>query len=101
MGPITYQICYRSYRFTKAWDKKPLGMQIRLVNDNENILAYTTNVRYYTRIMFASLIKPLHNFTFLSGGIPFVERSARARLIRSPHSDYYNKAYPRGKSFNE
>ncbi|MBN1622109.1 MAG: pilus assembly protein [Endomicrobiales bacterium] len=88
------------YKETTLWDKKPLGWQIP-VGNNENILSYTTNIKYDTKIMFSSLLNPFHNFTFFSGGNPLLERSARARLIRSPNRDFYNKAYPEAESFNE
>ena len=60
---------------------------------------YDINVHYTMRLMFSSLLRPLNHAVLLGGGIPFVERTASARLVKSPDEAYYYRAYPGAQPF--
>ena len=46
-------------------------------------------IGYYERIMFARFFNSLF----------YREQSARARMVKSPDEQFYNKAYPNAKEF--
>ncbi|HBU68753.1 MAG TPA: hypothetical protein DEE98_00035 [Elusimicrobia bacterium] len=82
----------------RLWDNEPLGKNM-LDHSGTPVIKCNTNIEYSTKIMFASLIKPFHNFSFFSGGNPLISQTARARLIQSPDRDYYYKAFPGADNF--
>ncbi|MCL2390269.1 MAG: hypothetical protein FWD54_00215 [Endomicrobia bacterium] len=70
----------------KEWDKDYSGHVIR---------PHTAKIYYYTKIMFGSLVaKNTSNKNRRY-------QSSRSRLVPSPASDYYYKAYPGAKNFDE
>jgi len=83
-----------------VWEKNPLGKAAKDYA-NQDILAYTTRIQFFTRLMFSSLLNPFHMFSFYSGGNPYFEQISRARMVKSPDEKYYWKAYPDAKNFNE
>jgi hypothetical protein len=86
------------YQETKVWNDAVLGKKM-YDHSGFEIMKYNTNIRYQVRIMFASLLRPLHSFSFLSGGVPMVSQTARARMIKSPDEAYYYKAFPDADNF--
>ncbi|MCL2484831.1 MAG: hypothetical protein FWF00_05100 [Endomicrobia bacterium] len=68
------------------WDKDYSGNIIR---------PHTAKIYYYTRVMFGSLVAKdtsRGNRRYLS---------SRSRMVPSPDSDYYYKAYPGARNFDE
>jgi hypothetical protein len=61
---------------------------------------YTAKVYYYTKIMFGSIVaKQMSKRSFLGGSDRY--SSSRNRMIPSPDQDYYDKAYPGARKFDE
>ncbi|WP_413853943.1 hypothetical protein [Candidatus Ruminimicrobium bovinum] len=74
---------------TTNWQGTILGENI-IDHSGTNIKKYNVKVNYKTRLMFYKLF----------GGNLFRQQSARARMIKSPDIQYYDKAYPNAKSFS-
>lgn len=83
---------------TKIWHEKIAGKDMRDHGGNV-VHKYDINVYYTMRLMFSSLLRPLNRAVLLGGGIPFVERTASARLVKSPDEEFYYKAYPGARPF--
>lgn len=64
------------------------------------ITARTTKVYYFTRIMFGSLVAKFKSERdrLYNGSRRY--QSSRSRMVPSPDSAYYNKAYPGAKNFD-
>lgn len=73
---------------TTNWDGTVLGKDIK-DHSGVNLKKYNVKIKYNLKIMFADL--------FDSGGTR--TQWARARMIKSPDEEYYNKAYPGAKEF--
>lgn len=61
------------------------------------VIRFNTEIKYISRIMFGSLLQPAK----LPGTRGIVERVASVRMIKSPDEEYYNRAYPGARNFNE
>jgi hypothetical protein len=75
---------------TTNWEGTILGENI-VGHDGTNIKKYNVKINYKTRLMFYKLF----------GGNLFRQQSARARMIKSPDVEYYDKAYPDAKTFSK
>ena len=73
---------------TTHWDENILGKKV-LDHDGKQIKKHNVKVGYYVRIMFGKFFNSAY----------YREQSARARMIKSPDEDFYNKAYPNAKEF--
>ncbi|OGS17263.1 MAG: hypothetical protein A2219_00195 [Elusimicrobia bacterium RIFOXYA2_FULL_50_26] len=58
-------------------------------------------IRYLNKIMFGSLLNPVGNAGFLSGGINVMQNTASSRMIKSPDEPYYKRAYKGAKGYDE
>ncbi|MDR1696079.1 MAG: hypothetical protein LBR69_05575 [Endomicrobium sp.] len=81
----------------KKWDEDYSGHIIR---------PHTAKIYYFTRVMFGSLTAKSASKRDIRdsiSGIPGSRRyqSSRSRMVPSPDSDYYHKAYPGAKNFDE
>lgn len=76
------------YYKTTDWDEDILGNKI-LDHSNKKINKHNVKVGYNTRIMFGQFFNSLF----------YREQSARARMVKSPDEEFYNKAYPDAKEF--
>ena len=76
------------YYKTTHWDEDILGNKI-LDHSNKKINKQNVKVGYNTRIMFGQFFNSLF----------YREQSARARMVKSPDEEFYNKAYPDAKEF--
>ncbi len=74
---------------TTHWDETILGKKTEDHSGNQ-IKKHNVKIAYNTRIIFYKLF---NLFT------PVREQSARARLVKSPGQNFYNKAYPGAKEF--
>lgn len=77
----------RNYK-TTHWDEKVLGNKIK-DHHNSNINKHNVKIGYDEKIMFGRLFN----------SSSYRHQSARARMIKSPDEEYYNKAYPDAKKF--
>ncbi|MBR3627803.1 MAG: hypothetical protein IKN42_03020 [Elusimicrobia bacterium] len=75
---------------TTHWDENILGNKI-VDHSNKQINKHNVKVGYYVKIMFGRFFNSLY----------YREQSARARMIKSPDEDFYNKAYPNAKEFSK
>jgi len=73
---------------TTHWDENILGEKV-LDHDGKQINKHNVKIGYYTRIMFGKFFNSAY----------YREQSARARMVKSPDEDFYNKAYPNAKEF--
>ena len=73
---------------TTHWDENILGNKIS-DHSGKQINKHNVKIGYYSKIMFGRFFKSLY----------YREQSARARMIKSPDEDFYNKAYPNAKEF--
>lgn len=67
------------------------------IHENKIVETYDLSLQYITRISFASILKPPGLFSL--GNINFLKSTTRARMIKSPDEEYYNKAYKDGETF--
>ena len=74
---------------TTNWEGTILGENI-IDHNGTNIKKYNVKINYKTRLIFYKLF----------GGNLFRQQSARARMIKSPDIQYYDKAYPDAKTFS-
>ena len=74
---------------TSHWDETILGNKIE-DHDGNQIKKHNVKTAYNTRIIFYKLFNIF---------IPIREQSARARMVKSPDQNFYNKAYPGAKEF--
>ena len=75
---------------TTHWDEDILGNKIS-DHSEKQIHKHNVKIGYYARIMFGRFFNSLY----------YREQSARARMIKSPDEDFYNKAYPDAKEFKK
>jgi hypothetical protein len=73
---------------TTHWDENILGNKIS-DHSKRQINKHNVKIGYYERIMFARFFNSLF----------YREQSARARMVKSPDEQFYNKAYPNAKEF--
>ncbi len=73
---------------TTHWDENILGNKI-LDHSGKQINKHNIKIGYYAKIMFGKFFNSSY----------YREQSARARMIKSPDEDFYNKAYPEAKEF--
>ena len=73
---------------TTHWDENILGNKI-LDHDGKQINKHNVKIGYYAKIMFGRFFNSNY----------YREQSARARMVKSPDEDFYNKAYPDAKEF--
>ena len=74
---------------TTHWDETILGNKKEDHSGNQ-IKKHNVKIAYDTRIIFYKLFNLF---------VPIREQSARARMVKSPDRDFYNKAYPGAKNF--
>ncbi|MCB4791003.1 MAG: hypothetical protein LHV68_03855 [Elusimicrobia bacterium] len=60
---------------------------------------YNVTLEYFINTMFAYFIDPLAKDTYSLGSSRFLKRFARARIVKSPDEEFYNKAYPQANEF--
>ena len=77
------------YYKTTHWDDTILGNNI-VDHSNKQIKKHNVKIAYGINIMFPKLFRKL---------LPYREQSARARMVKSPDEEFYNKAYPNAKEF--
>lgn len=75
---------------TTHWDENILGNKI-LDHDRKQINKHNVKIGYYAEVMFGQFFN----------SVSYREQSARARMIKSPDEDFYNKAYPNAKEFQK
>ena len=73
---------------TTHWDEDILGNK-SLDHSGKQIHKHNIKIGYYAKIMFGRFFNSSY----------YREQSARARMIKSPDEDFYNKAYPDAKEF--
>ena len=73
---------------TTHWDENILGNKI-LDHDGKQINKHNVKIGYYSRVMFGRFFNSKY----------YREQSARARMVKSPDENFYNKAYPDAKEF--
>lgn len=78
------------YYKTTHWNENILGNKV-LDHSNKEIKKHNVKIAYHTKIMFSRLF----------GYMFYREQSARARMIKSPDEQFYNKAYPNAKEFRK
>ena len=74
---------------TTHWEETILGNKTEDHSGNQ-IKKHNVKIAYNTRIIFYKLFNLF---------VPIRERSARARMVKSPDQKFYNKAYPEAKEF--
>ncbi|MGE4384712.1 MAG: hypothetical protein AB7E39_02450 [Endomicrobiaceae bacterium] len=77
----------RDYK-TTHWDEEVLGNKIK-DHHNSSINKHNVKIGYDVKIMFGRLFN----------ASSYRHQSARARMIKSPDEEYYNRAYPDAKEF--
>ena len=73
---------------TTHWDENILGNKIS-DHDGKQINKHNVKIGYYTKVMFGKFFDSKY----------YREQSARARMVKSPDEEFYNKAYPDAKEF--
>jgi hypothetical protein len=73
---------------TTHWDEPILGNKVKDHNNN-NINKHNVKIGYDMKIMFSKLFN----------STAYRHQSSRARMVKSPDEEYYNKAYPDAKEF--
>jgi hypothetical protein len=73
---------------TTHWDENILGNKLK-DHHNNSINKHNVKIGYDAKIMFGRLFNSK----------AYRHQSARARMIKSPDEEYYNKAYPGAKEF--
>ncbi|MCR4663462.1 MAG: hypothetical protein K5622_06230 [Endomicrobiaceae bacterium] len=73
---------------TTHWNEEILGNKI-LDHSDKQIHKHNIKIGYYIKIMFGRFFNSSY----------YREQSARARMIKSPDENFYNKAYPDAKEF--
>ncbi len=74
---------------TTHWDDTILGNNI-VDHSNKQIKKHNVKIAYGMNIIFPKLFGRF---------LPYREQSARARMIKSPDEEFYNKAYPDAREF--
>ncbi|MBO7431481.1 MAG: hypothetical protein J6U02_01110 [Elusimicrobia bacterium] len=75
---------------TTHWDEDILGNK-SLDHSGKQVHKHNVKIGYYAKIMFGRFFNSLY----------YREQSARARMIKSPDEEFYNKAYPDAKEFKK
>jgi hypothetical protein len=73
---------------TTHWDENILGNKI-LDHSDKQINKHNVKIGYYSKVMFGRFFYSKY----------YREQSARARMVKSPDEDFYNKAYPNAREF--
>jgi hypothetical protein len=76
---------------TTHWDDTVLGNNI-VDHSNKQIKKHNVKIAYYMNIIFPKLFGRI---------LPYREQFARARMIKSPDEEFYNKAYPNAREFSK
>lgn len=76
---------------TTHWDDTILGNNI-VDHSNKQIKKHNVKIAYGMNIIFPKLFGRF---------LPYREQSARARMIKSPDEEFYNKAYPDAREFSK
>jgi len=77
------------YYKTTHWDENILGKNI-VDHSGKSINKHNVKIAYYMSIMFPKLFGNVSHYR---------EQSARARMVKSPDEQFYNKAYPNAREF--
>lgn len=88
---VPYMLKSASIKYYKTthWDENILGNNI-VDHSNKQIKKHNVKIGYYINIMFPKLFGYVSNYR---------EQSARARMVKAPDEEFYNKAYPNAKEF--
>lgn len=81
-------VSIKNYK-TTHWDENILGNNI-VDHSGKQINKHNVKIAYYTKIIFPRLFGNISNYR---------EQSARARMVKSPDEQFYNKAYPNAREF--
>jgi hypothetical protein len=58
---------------------------------------YNTSIKYVQSVMFGNLLSGSQIMSI--GNVNLIKNTARARMVKSPDEDYYDKAYPGAPNF--
>ena len=75
---------------TTHWDENILGNKI-LDHSDKQVNKHNVKIGYNAKVMFGRFFDSAY----------YREQSARARMVKSPDEDFYNKAYPTAKEFTK
>jgi hypothetical protein len=73
------------------------GKSVPGSHSGTSVQVYNTTIKYVQSVMFGSLLGGSQIMSI--GNVNLIKNTARARMIKSPDEEYYDKAYKDGPNF--
>ena len=73
------------------------GKSVSGIHSGTSVQIYSTTIKYAQSVMFGSLLSGSQIMSI--GNVNLIKNTARARMVKSPDEDYYDKAYPDAPNF--
>ena len=73
------------------------GASVAGIHSGTYVQICSTNIKYMQRIMFGPLLGGPRIMS--NGNVTFLKNTARAKMVKSPDEEYYDKAYPNAPNF--
>ena len=73
------------------------GKSVQGSHSGTTVQIYNTTIKYVQSVMFSSLLSGSQIMSISNTNL--IKNTARARMIKSPDEDYYDKAYPNAPDF--